>query len=110
MTLRTARCKEGNMKQNIWTFQAVCMLGLVVLSGCASSIPPSPVAPARLETSQDQATIQALHRRLQERERTIAMQNYRIEVMSSQLDALKQIDQDSTEQRRPVRNSMTVTP
>jgi|KBSSwiStaDraftv2_1062776.scaffolds.fasta_scaffold898627_1 hypothetical protein len=98
------------MNHVIWTTQAVCMLGLVVLSGCASTIPPSPIAPPRLETSQDQATIQALHRRLQERERTIARQNYQIEVMSSQLDALKRIDQDSREQRRPVRNSMTVAP
>jgi len=98
------------MNHVIWTTQAVCMLGLVVLSGCASTIPSSPIAPPRLETSQDQATIQALHRRLQERERTIARQNYQIEVMSSQLDALKRIDQDSREQRRPVRNSMTVAP
>src|SRR5262245_34175980 len=97
------------MKNTVWTTQAVCVLGLVVLSGCASSIPPSPIAPARLETSQDQATIQALHRRLQERERTIAMQNYRIEVMSSQLDDLKRIGQDCKEQRQPVRNSLTVT-
>jgi uncharacterized coiled-coil protein SlyX len=54
--------------------------------------------------------IQALHRRLHERERTIAMQNYQIEVMSSQVDALKRIDQDTREQRRPVRNSMTIAP
>ena len=66
--------------------------------------------PLRLGTSQDQATIQALQKRLQERERTIAMQNYQIEVMSSQLDALKRIDQDTKEQRRPVRNLMNVAP
>jgi hypothetical protein len=58
----------------------------------------------------DQATIQALHRRLYERERTIAMQNYQIEVMSSQLDALKRIDLDTRDRRRPLRNSMTVAP
>jgi TolA-binding protein len=91
----------------IWTIQAVCLLGLVVLSGCASTIPP---APTRLSTTQDEAAIQALHRRLHERERTIARQIYQIEVMSSQLDALKRIDQDTREQRRPMRNSMMVTP
>jgi hypothetical protein len=91
--------------------QAVGVLGLVVLSGCWSSpLPPSPIAPVRLETGQDQATIHALHRRLQERERTIARQNSQIEVMASQLDALKRIDQDTREPRRPVRNSMTVAP
>ncbi len=97
------------MKNSVWTTQAVCFLGLVVLSGCASTIPP-PVASTRLGTSQDQATIQALQKRLQERERTVSMQNYQIEVMSSQLDALKRIDQDTKGQRRPVRNLMNVVP
>ena len=98
-----------NMKNTVWTTQAVCLLGLLLLSGCASTI-PSPIAPTRLGASQDQATVQALHKRLQERERTISIQNYKIDVMSSQLDALKRIDQDMTAQRRPVRNSMTVAP
>ena len=97
------------MKNIVWTTQAVCLLGLVVLSGCTSTIPP-PSAPTRLGTSQDQATIQALQKRLQERERTVAKQNYQIEVMSSQLDALKRIDQDTKAQRRPVRNLMNAAP
>ena len=97
------------MKTVVWTIQAVCLLGLVVLSGCASTIPP-PAVPTRLGTSQDQATIQALQKRLQERERTVSMQNYQIEVLSSQLDALKRIDQDTNGQRRPVRNLMNVAP
>ena len=84
-------------------------MGLVGLSGCASTIPP-PLAPTRLGTSQDQATIQALHRRLHERERTIAIQNYQIEIMASQLDALKRIDQDTKEPRRPVHNLLNVAP
>jgi hypothetical protein len=98
------------MKHMIWTIQAVCLLGLMVLSGCVSTIPSSPIAPAQLDTRQDQATIQALHRRLHERERTIAIQNYQIEVMSSQLDALKRIDLDTRDRRWPLRNSMTVAP
>ena len=97
------------MKNTVWTTQAVCFLGLVVLSGCASTIPP-PAASTRLGTSQDQATIQALQKRLQERERTVSMQNYQIEVLSSQLDALKRIDQDIKGQRRPMRNLMNVAP
>ena len=97
------------MKNTVWTTQAVCLLGLVVLSGCTSTIPP-PAASTRLGTSQDQATIQAFQKRLQEREQTIARQNYQIEVMSSQLDALKRIDQDMKAQRRPVRNSMNIAP
>jgi hypothetical protein len=40
----------------------------------------------------------------------VAMQNYQIEVLSSQLDALKRIDQDARAQRRPVHNLMNVAP
>lgn len=86
------------------TIQAACILGLVVLSGCASTTLSSPVA------SQDQPTIQALQKRILERERTIAMRDHQIEVMSSQLDALKRIEQDSQDQRRSVRRSVIITP
>ena len=98
------------MKNIVWTSQAVCVLGLMMLVGCASTSPSPPMDTARLSTSQDQATIQALQQRLHERERTIAKQNYQIEVISSQLEALKRIDQDMREQWRPVRRSMTVAP
>jgi TolA-binding protein len=97
------------MKDTDWTTQVVCLLGLMVLSGCASTMSPPP-APTRLATNQDQATIQALQKRLQGRERTITIQNYQIEVLSSQLDALKRIDQDTKVQRRPVSNLLNVVP
>jgi hypothetical protein len=97
------------MKPILWTTQAVCVLSLVTLSGCASTV-PAPTASTRLGTSQDQATIQALHKRLQGRERTIAIQNYQIEILSSQLEALKRIDQDTRLQRRPVHNLINVAP
>ena len=96
------------MKYLLWIFLAVSIVG--VQFGCASPLPVAPATPARLGTSPDQATIQALHRRLHERERTIALQNSEIERMASQLDALKQIDQDTREHRRPVRNPMTFVP
>jgi hypothetical protein len=97
------------MAHIVWTIQAVCLMGLGVLSGCTSTMPAS-TAPARLGTSQDQATIQVLHTRLHERERTIARQSYQIEILSSQLEALKRIDQDTRAQRLPVRNSVTIAP
>jgi hypothetical protein len=97
------------MKPIVWTIQAVCLLGLVILSGCASTTPSS-IASTRIGTSQDQATIQTLQKRLQGQERTIAIQNYQIEILSSQLDALKRIDQDTRVQRRPVRNLRNVAP
>jgi ABC-type glutathione transport system ATPase component len=96
------------MKTMVWTIQAVCVLGLVGLSGCGSTTPSPTVT--RLGTSQDQATIHVLHKRLHERERTIAIQHYQIEVMSSQLEALKRIDQDTRAPRRPVGNLMNVAP
>ena len=97
------------MKNMVWISQAVCLLGLVALSGCTSPISVSPV-PTRIGTSQEQATIQALHKRLQERERTIARQKYQIAVLSGQLGALKQIDQDTRGQWRPVRHVTTGMP
>ena len=80
------------------------MLGLVVLSGCAST------TPTLSSVGQDRVTIQTLQKRLHDRERTIAIQNQQIEVMSSQLDALKRIEQDTQDQRRSVRRSAIVTP
>ena len=58
----------------------------------------------------DQATVQALHKRLHERERTIAERDQQIHVMSSQLDALKRIEEDTRDRRRPMRSSVIVAP
>ena len=58
----------------------------------------------------DLETVQALHKRLHERERTLAERDQQIHVMSSQLDALKRIDQDIRDRRRPLRPSVTVAP
>ena len=101
------------------TAQTGCwLLALVILSGCVTTpssdaLPsfPCPAASmnAPVSISQDQATNnnqnratmpQALQKRLQERERTIAAQTQQIEVLSSQLEALKQIDQETHRQPR----------
>jgi hypothetical protein len=58
----------------------------------------------------DQAMIQALHKRLHERERTLAERDQQIHVMSSQLDALKRIEEDTRARRRPMRPSVIVAP
>jgi hypothetical protein len=58
----------------------------------------------------DQATIQALHKRLHERERTIAERDQQIHVMISQLDALKRIEEDTRDRRRSMRPSVIVAP
>jgi len=54
-----------------------------------------------LSVSQNQAMMtQALQKRLQEKERTIAAQSQQIDVLSGQLEALKQIDQETNRQTR----------
>ncbi len=65
---------------------------------------------ATLPRDTDQAMIQALHRRLHEQERTLAKRDQQIEVLSNQLDALKRIDQDTRDRRRPLRPSVIVAP
>ena len=58
----------------------------------------------------DQAMIQALHRRLHERERIIAERDQQTHVMSSQLDDLKRIEQDTRVRQQPMRSSVIVAP
>ena len=96
------------MKYLCWTILTAPILSLLVLVGCTS--PLSTTGPTRLGTSQDQATIYTLQRRIQERERTIAKQHDQIDMLSSQLQALKQIDQDTRVLQRPVRHTRTTTP
>ena len=92
------------------------LLGLVMLSGCLSTTPPPDTPPSlprpvsfATVPSQDHTTdnnkaqamtTRALQKRLQEKERTIATQTKQIEVLSSQLEALKQIDHETQHQPR----------
>jgi hypothetical protein len=71
---------------------------------------PKDTDQATLSRDTDQATIQALHKRLHERERIIAERDQQIHVMSSQLDALKRIEEDTRDRRRPMRPSVIVAP
>ena len=95
-----------------------CVLGFMVLSGCANLTPtPSSIAPARPMTGQDQsantrekdqATIRALHKQLEERDRAILLRDQQIDMLSSQLEALKRIDQE--ERRRASRPAGILAP
>src|SRR4029079_15166465 len=98
--------------------QIGCMVGFIlVLSCCTNLIPPSPVAPARTIARQDQAgipkekeqaTIRALYKQGQERDRAILLRDQQIDMLSSQLDALKRIDKE--EGRRAVRPPAILVP
>jgi hypothetical protein len=65
---------------------------------------------ATIPRDKNQATVRALQRRLQERERTLAERDHRIDFMASQLNALKRIDQDTQDRRPPLRPSTIVAP
>src|SRR5215813_12366659 len=66
---------------------------------------------AMLEKDKDQATIQALQKRLRERERSLTERDRQIEIMASQLDAMKRIDQDTRDRhRQPKRPTAMVAP
>src|SRR5262249_8708932 len=66
---------------------------------------------AMLEREKAQATIQALQKRLHQRERSLTERDRQIEMMASQLDAMKRIDQDSRDrQRQPKRPTAMVAP
>jgi TolA-binding protein len=96
--------------------QAWFLLGLLALSGCVSNPLPAPPpalpcpATVQLDNNKVQATNQALQKRLQEKERTIAERDQQIEVLSSQLDALKRIDQDAHHKKRLVPPAVTAKP
>lgn len=97
--------------------QACVLLGLLAFSGCVSHPVPTPPpalpcpATVQVDNNKVQATTQAaLQKRLQERERTIAERDQQIEVLSSQLDALRQIDQDTHHRKRLGPPAVTATP
>jgi hypothetical protein len=67
--------------------------------------------PATSPKEPDQAaTIQALQKRLQERERTIAQRDQQMKVIASQLEDLKRIEKDTHDRRKAVRSSAIVAP
>jgi hypothetical protein len=65
---------------------------------------PSPKAPDQ------QATIQALQKRLHERERLIAQREQQMKAIGSQLEDLKRIEQDTRDRRKALRSSAIMAP
>ena len=62
------------------------------------------------QRSTAEAMVHVLQKQLQEQERLLAERDYRLNVMSNQLNDLKRIDQESRHRQRSVRPSATVTP
>jgi hypothetical protein len=65
---------------------------------------PSPKDPEQL------ATIQALQKRLHERERLIAQREQQMKIIASQLEDLKRIEQETRDRRKAMRSSAIMAP
>jgi len=71
---------------------------------------PKDKEPPMPERDKDQATIQALQKRLRERERSLTERDRQIEIMASQLEAMKRIDQDVRDRRQSKRPAAMAAP
>jgi hypothetical protein len=88
----------------------------VALSACGTA-PPATVEPKKVPAADMSGKLQLLQRQIQdrdklieERDRLIEEREKRIEELESQLDALKLIEQDRENQRKPVRPPPTLAP
>jgi hypothetical protein len=81
----------------------------VSLSACGTT-PPATVESKKIPAADISGKIQLLQRQLQEKDRLIEERDRRIEELESQLDALKLIEQDRENQRKPVRPPQTLAP
>ena len=95
------------MRKGAWRSLGSGLLWAIALSGCGilhpSSSPPSASVANTSEPAVDSDLVQSLQRQIRER-------NKRIAELTSQLDALKVIDQDTEERRRSSRQPATLTP
>jgi hypothetical protein len=81
----------------------------VALSGCGTT-PPATGEPRKVPAADMSGKVQSLQKQIQEKDRVIEEREKRIEELESQLDALKLIEQDRENQRKPVRPPPTLAP
>ncbi len=95
------------MRTEAWRSLGIGLLCVIVLNGCVLLHPSSSPSPASVENTSDPAVdpslVESLQRQLRER-------NKRIAELSSQLDALKKIDQDTRERRTSSRTPASFRP
>lgn len=86
-------------------------MGAAILSVALSACGTAPATKVEHRSDPDMSgRVQALHKQVQERDKRIEDQDKRIQELESQLEALKLIDQDRENQRKPVRPPTTVGP
>ncbi len=103
------------MPSRAWRSLGSALVGAIVLSGCGNVHPSSPPPSLSVATKSDAAAVesgiaQSLQRRIRERDKHIAELQSQIAELTSQMEAMKVIDLDLEERRKPIRPSATVTP
>ena len=95
------------MRTEGWCSLGIGLFCVIALDGCAllhpSSSPSTASVENRIDPAVDQNLVESLQRQLRER-------NKRIAELSSQLDALKKIDQDTRERRTSSRTPASFKP
>ena len=94
----------------LWQTKILCGLtGAVVLSTTLSGCATAPANPAEHRAVSTEASkVQSLQKQIQERDKMIEERDKRIGELESQLDALRLIEQDRENQRKPPRPPMTL--
>jgi hypothetical protein len=86
-------------------------MGAVMLSVALNACGIAPAAKVEHKSDPDMSgRVQSLQKQMQERDKRIEEQDKRIQELESQLEALKLIDQDRENQRKPLRPPTTVEP
>ena len=103
------------MPTRAWLSLGSALLGAIVLSGCGNVHPPSSPPSASVATKSNTAAVesgvaQSLQRRIRERDKRIVELQSQIAELTSQLEAMKVIDLDLEDRRKPIRPSATLTP
>jgi hypothetical protein len=90
------------MRKRAWSSLGGSLLLAIILGSCGT-LPTTSADKKSDPTSVDSSVVQSLQRQIREREKRIAE-------LESQLDALKLIDQDMENLRKPSRPPATLTP
>ena len=92
-----------------WGSLGSALLGAIVLSGCGTHTAP-PVATKSDAAAVKPSVTQSVQRQIRERDKRIVELRSQIAELTSQLEALKFIDQDMSERRKPSLLPATLTP
>jgi septal ring factor EnvC (AmiA/AmiB activator) len=86
-------------------------MGAVIVSVALNGCGRTPVSKVEHKSDVDMSgKIPSLQKQIQERDKRIEEQDKRIQELESQIEALKLIDQDRENQRKPVRRPTAVEP